>query len=43
MTIMCIPSFGPMNAVAMHALGILHGGGHIEQLREIMCQSKARV
>ncbi len=42
-TIMRIPSFGPMNAVGMHALGILHGGGHLEQLREIMRQSKALV
>ncbi len=42
-TIMRIPSFGPMNAVGMHALGILHGGGHIEQLREIMRQSKSLV
>ena len=42
-TIMRIPSFGPMNAVGMHALGILHGGGHIEQLREIMRQSQDRV
>ena len=39
-TIMRIPSFGPMNAVGMHALGILHGQSHIEQLREIMRQSK---
>ena len=42
-TIVRIPSFGPMNAVGMHALGILHGGGHIEQLREIMRQSKTLV
>lgn len=42
-TIIRIPSFGPMNVVAMHALGILHGEGHVEQLREIMRQSKERV
>ena len=42
-TIMRIPHFGPMNAAGIHALGILHGESHIEQLREIMRQSRARV
>ncbi len=42
-TIMRIPSFGPMNAIGMHLLGILHGQSHIEQLKEIMRQSKALV
>ncbi len=42
-TIVRIPTFGPMNAVGMHGLGILHGQSHVEQLREIMRQSKDRV
>ncbi len=42
-TIMRIPSFGPMNAVGMHMLGIMHGEAHIEQLREIMRQAKEQV
>jgi len=39
-TVVRIPHFGPMNAVGMHVLGILHGESHSEQLQEIMRQSK---
>ncbi len=42
-TITRIPSFGPMNAIGMDVLGIMHGEAHVEQLREIMHQSKNRV
>jgi len=42
-TIMRIPHFGPMNAVGMYMLGIMHGEAHIEQLREIMRQAKDHV
>lgn len=42
-TVMRIPHFGPMNAIGMNVLGILHGESHIEQLKEIMRQSKDRV
>ncbi len=42
-TVTRIPYFGPMNAVGTHALGIMHGQSHLEQLREIMRQSKNRV
>jgi len=39
-TSMRVPRFGPMNAIGMHMLGIVHGESHIEQLREIMRQAK---
>lgn len=35
-----IPRFGPMNAIGIHMLGIFHGESHIQQLHEIMRQSK---
>ncbi len=40
LTVTRIPSFGPINAIGMHMLGIMHGESHFEQLREIMRQSK---
>jgi hypothetical protein len=40
LTVTRIPSFGPMNAIGIHMLGIVHGESHFEQLREIMRQSK---
>lgn len=36
-----IPQFGPMNAVTRYMLGLFHEQSHLEQLREIMRQSKA--
>lgn len=35
-----IPSMGPMNAISVCALGILHFGMHVEQLKEVMRQAK---
>ncbi len=37
-TITRIPQFGPMNAVATHMLGIIHGQTHLDQLQEVMSQ-----
>lgn len=42
-TIARIPRFGPMNAIGIHMLGIFHGESQIQQLREIMRQSKTLV
>jgi chloramphenicol 3-O-phosphotransferase len=42
-TVMRIPHFGPMNAIGMDVLGIIHGESHIEQLKEILRQSRNRV
>ncbi len=35
--------FGPVNAVAYHALGINHAKGHLAQIEEIQRQAAARV
>jgi len=35
------PFFGPMNAVAYHALGVNHAKGHLAQLAEIVRQATA--
>ena len=37
-TITPIPTFGPMNAVGFYALGVAHGQGHLDQLRETSSQ-----
>ncbi len=34
-----IPLFGPMDAVGFYALGIAHGQGHLDQLRDTVRQS----
>ena len=39
-TVERIPHFGPLNAIRMYMLGILHGERHIGQVREIMKQAK---
>lgn len=38
-TMTLIPLFGPMNAIGFYVLGIAHGQGHLDQLREIIQQS----
>ena len=42
LTVTRIPHFGPLNAIGMYILGVLHGESHIEQLRDIMRQTKER-
>lgn len=39
-TRLIVPSFGPLNATGVALLGIMHGTGHYDQLREIMRQAK---
>jgi DinB superfamily len=34
-----IPSFGPMNAIGLYILGIVHAQSHLDQLRETVRQS----
>ena len=38
LSIITVPHFGPMNAIGVHLLGLLHANSHLEQLREIMRQ-----
>ena len=38
-----VPSFGPMNAQAIFALGLVHEDGHLRQLREVLGQSRAPI
>ena len=40
LTITRIPPLGPMNAVATYVLSLLHGNGHLDQLRETLRQAK---
>jgi hypothetical protein len=35
------PAFGASNAVAYHVLGLVHGRGHLAQLKEIVSQATA--
>lgn len=37
-TVTLMPLLGPMNAVGLYALGIAHGQGHLDQLRETLHQ-----
>jgi len=39
LSIITVPHFGPMNAIGVHTLGLLHASSHLEQLREIMRQA----
>lgn len=39
-TVVRVPFFGPMNAIGAYMLGVFHGQMHLEQLQEIMRQSK---
>ncbi len=39
-TVNMIPHFGPLNAVGMYALGLMHTQGHIEQMQEALAQYK---
>jgi DinB superfamily len=41
LTITRIPRFGPMNAIGLHILGLLHLSSHLDQLRETMRQAKS--
>lgn len=38
LTVTFIPSFGPINAVGLAAIGLLHADSHLPQIREIMRQ-----
>lgn len=40
LTRVMVPRFGPLNAVGIFTIGLMHADGHFEQLREIMRQSK---
>ena len=37
-TVTMIPRFGPLNAIGMYTLGLLHAQGHLNQLRETLAQ-----
>ncbi len=39
LTIIRIPQLGPMNAVQVCALGLIHLDGHLDQLREVVRQA----
>lgn len=39
-TVKPIPRMGAMNALGIHALGLMHGKDHLEQLAEIIRQSQ---
>lgn len=38
-TMTLIPVLGPLNAIGFSALGVMHGQGHLDQLRETIRQS----
>jgi len=35
-----VPHFGPLNAVSRHLLGVMHGSGHLNQIRESLRQAR---
>ncbi len=39
-TVIRVPSFGPLNAISGYMLGLFHGQGHLNQLRNTMQQAK---
>ena len=39
-TVLRVPQFGPLNAIGIYCLGLLHTTTHFDQLREIMRQAK---
>ncbi|MDQ2809173.1 MAG: DinB family protein [Chloroflexota bacterium] len=41
LTITRIPQFGPLNAIQVCALGLIHLDGHLDQLREVVRQAQA--